>query len=572
VETSRAFPRARVDRLALRFALISLCAFALVGTAIHLLVADAASGTARVRIDGSLAGGLLLLYALVLPLAFRTARTMRDQSVRLDGQTRQLSALVDQMPAAVWTTDRDLRITGAHGSALESIGLEPEQMAGTTLLEMFDTDDSDFEPVVAHRRALNGETVSYEMESGGRVFQTCVQPLRAGPTIIGAVGAAFDISDRMHAERSLDRLQRQHALILESAGEGIIGVGIRGNATFVNGAAARMLGWEPQELLGRNVHAVFHHSHEDGSTRPDDDCPTSLVLHDGEIRETSGDVFWRRDGSSFWVEHVTTPLRDGGHIIGAVLMFRDITQRKLAEEELRANFRLLRKSHEERRRLVAQLVNAEEEERRRIAGDIHDDSLQLMAAVGMHLYNVRRSLEDAGERQALEALEESVREAIGRLRHLLFELRPLSLDREGLAAALRLLLQETIEPLDVDWTIESRLSAEPPQQTRTILYRIGQEALANVRKHARASRVDVVLEEQGEGFLVRIADDGRGFVARPHEPKPGHLGVSAMRERAEVAGGRLHIDSVPGEGTMVEVWLPAAEEEARGAAGAVGSP
>jgi len=439
----RALPRARTDRLVIRFALLSLVAFACVATATDLLILRGSPGAERV--DIALAGGLIGLYALVFPLALRMRRTVRDRS------------------------------------------------------------------------------------SG--------------------------MQDLEQAQRSLDRLQQQHALILESAGEGIVGVGVRGNATFVNPAAARMLGWEPQELLGRSVHAVFHHSREDGTPLDAEECPTSLVLRDGRVRETTDDVFWRRDGSSFCVEHVTAPLRHDGRLIGAVLVFRDVTQRRLAEEELKNNFRLLRKSHEDRRRLVGQLVRAEEEERRRIAGDIHDDSLQLMAAVAMHLYNVRRSLGE-GERTALSALEESVREAIVRLRHLLFELRPPTLDREGLAAALRVLLEQTVDRTRMRWTVEDRLSAEPPPDARTILYRIAQEALANVRKHSAAARVDVVIDEQGGGYLVRITDHGRGFEPEKLEDRPGHLGLPAMRERAEVTGGWFRVESAPGDGTSVEFWLP----------------
>jgi PAS domain S-box-containing protein len=476
--------------------------------------------------------------------------------VRLDGQTRQLSALVDQMPALVWSTDTDLRLTETAGSALANLGLSPNEQQGRLLSEVFGTSDRDFPALAAHQRALSGEIGSYEVEMNGRAFEGCVQPLLDAGRVIGVVGAAFDITDRKRAEESLSRLERQHALILDSAGEGIVGVGIRGNATFVNRAAAQMLGWELGELLGRNVHAVFHHSHEDGSPYPADDCPTSAVLRDGVTRETADDVFWRRDGSSFFVEYVAAPLRLDGRAIGAVLVFRDVTERRRAEDELRTNFRLLRKSHEDRRRLVAQLVHAEEEERRRIAGDIHDDSLQLMAAVAMHLYNVRRIAQDEEERVALEALEESVREAIGRLRHLLFELRPPTLDRGGLSAALRLLMEQIIEPLGTTWSVEDRLSTEPPLEARTILYRIAQEALANVRKHAGAARVDVTIDEQGGGFLVSVSDDGRGFEPDVLRPRPGHLGVSAMRERAEVVGGWFRLESAPGQGARVEFWVP----------------
>jgi PAS domain S-box-containing protein len=566
VQTLRALPRARADRLALRFAITSFLAVVGIGAVIHLVLVQGASGAERVRIDEVLASGLIALYVLLLPLALRAGRTLRDQTARLEGQTRQLSALLDQMPAAIWSTDERLRFTGGHGSALAGLGLVPARMAGSTPQELFQKGPGGAAAIDAHRRALRGETVAFEVEVGQRAFQACVQPLRSGARVIGAVGAAFDVTDRKRAERSLDRLEQQHALILEAAGEGVVGVGVRGNATFVNPAAARMLGWKPQELLGRNVHAVFHHSHEDGAHYDNESCPATLVLRDGRVRESDDDWFWRRDGSAFPVEFVAAPLRQAGRVIGAVLVFRDVTQRRHDEEELRQNFRLLRKSHEQRRRLVQQLVHAEEEERKRIAGDIHDDSLQHMAAVSMYLYSLRRHLHGSAEERALAVLEDSVREAIGRLRQLLFELRPMTLDGEGLGASLRILLQQTLETDGVVCAVQDRLSGEPPPDARTVLYRIAREALANVRKHAGASRVDVVLLEEGGGYRVLISDDGRGFSSDALEPQPGHLGVSAMRERAEVTGGWFRIEGEPGRGSSVEFWVPG--DQVSGAAAA----
>jgi PAS domain S-box-containing protein len=532
---------------------------------VHVIAAQTVAGAHLVAIDLALVIGLGVLYAVVLPIAVRASRTVRAQAIRLDEQTRQIAALVEQMPAVVWTTDRDLRLLETAGAGLQGAGVASNEHRGRTIAEVFGTGDPAHPAVAAHRRALEGETASYESEFDGRTFQGSVQPLRDRRRIVGTVGAAFDVTDRKVAERSLDRLQRQHALILDSAGEGILGIGIRGNVTFVNAAAARMLGWERHELLGRNIHAVSHHSYEHGAPYPAEECPTNLTLQDGRIREVSNDAFWRSDGTGFDVEYVVAPLRMEDRLVGAVLVFRDVTQRRRDERELRRNFSLLRKSHEERRRLVGQLVRAEEEERRRIAGDIHDDSLQVMAAVAMHLYNVRRHVDDEHAAGALKALEETVQTSIGRLRHLLFELRPTSLDREGLAAALRLLLEETVQPLGVTWEVASRVTAEPPQSARTILYRIAQEALANVRKHARAKHVGVTIDEQRGGYLVRIEDDGRGTSVEPGgSARPGHLGLAAMRERAEVAGGWFRFGSEPGAGTRVEFFIPA-EEPATGA-------
>ena len=387
--------------------------------------------------------------------------------------------------------------------------------------------------------------------------------LRAGRTLRYQASSLHEETQARHrTEQELDRIRTMQGLILESTGEGIMGVGVRGNAIFVNPAAAAMLGWEPHELLGRSVHEAIHHSRADGAPYSEADCPMTASLEEGQAHRIEGEVLWRKDGTSFPVEYATAPLEQNGERIGTVVMFSDVTERKQAEEALRRNFRLLRKSHEERRRLVAQLVKAEEDERRRIAGEIHDDSLQVMAAVAMYLHTVRRQVVEPEGIESLDALEEAVKEAIGRLRHLLFDLRPPTLDLEGLPAALEMYLQETLGKLGISFTVEERLRTEPGPEARTILYRVAQEALINVAKHAQAQHVSVSIEERDGGFLVRVEDDGRGFsVHESLRPRPGHLGMGAMRERAEIAGGWFNADSAPGTGTTVEVWVPDQEPE-----------
>jgi signal transduction histidine kinase len=180
-----------------------------------------------------------------------------------------------------------------------------------------------------------------------------------------------------------------------------------------------------------------------------------------------------------------------------------------------------------------------------------------MAAVAMYLYTIRRHVTDHDGVESLDALGETVHEAIGRLRHLLFDLRPPTLDLEGLPAAIETYLQEKLAPLGLVFTLEERLTREPGSEARTILYRIAQEALTNVAKHAKANKVSVSVEERDDGFLVRVEDDGRGFsMPEALRPRPGHLGMGAMRERAEIAGGWLRVDSAPGTGATVEFWIP----------------
>ena len=267
--------------------------------------------------------------------------------------------------------------------------------------------------------------------------------------------------------------------------------------------------------------------------------------------------FITRDGREVWLRDEAVPVRDK---TGKVLLWRgvilDITERKQAEDKLRRSLEVLRRTLQQRRQLAQRLETAQEEERRRIAADIHDDPIQVMSAVDMRLQLLAQSSEAARPEQITD-LQLEVRAAIERLRNLLFELRPTALDREGLAAALRLYLEHTARQTGWAVDVRSTLDGEPVPEQRALLYRIAQEAITNARKHAEASWVQVDLGPAGEGVMLRIVDDGRGFSAGDVEqPRPGHLGLSTMVERAELSGGWARITSSHGRGTTVECWIP----------------
>ncbi|MGD1920855.1 MAG: ATP-binding protein [Pleurocapsa sp.] len=137
----------------------------------------------------------------------------------------------------------------------------------------------------------------------------------------------------------LANLRRQHQLILNSVGEGIYGLDTQGNTTFVNPAAASLIGWERADLIGKSMHAILHHSKPDGTVYPREECHIYAAFKEGRIRRVDNEVFWRKDGTSFPVEYISTPIHDEkGNLVGSVVTFRDISQRKLSESILqRAN-------------------------------------------------------------------------------------------------------------------------------------------------------------------------------------------------------------------------------------------
>ena len=225
-------------------------------------------------------------------------------------------------------------------------------------------------------------------------------------------------------------------------------------------------------------------------------------------------------------------------------------------EELREVITNLQEIDEQRRRLLEHVVRAAEEERTRIAHDIHDDPVQKMAALKMRLELLRKK--HPGLTDIDDALE-VMRVSIQSMRSLLFDLSPPTLEQEGLGSALTYLLENSNSSFG--WMVDDdALDEEPAVQTCLILYRIAQEAVANARKHAQASHIRVTLEPRDGGTFMQIEDDGVGFV--PQEAlvaAPGHLGLAAIRERAEMAGGWSKLWSLPGQGTTLEVWLPREE-------------
>lgn len=150
-------------------------------------------------------------------------------------------------------------------------------------------------------------------------------------------GIIRDISERKKAAQALEQLQRQHTLILTQAGEGIYGLDRDGKTTFVNPSAACMLGYRVEELLGCHMHSLLHHTRPDGTPYPAEACPIYAAIHDGRVHRVTDDLFWRKDGTSLPVEYISTPIREDDKVVGAVMVFRDITDRKNAESALRAS-------------------------------------------------------------------------------------------------------------------------------------------------------------------------------------------------------------------------------------------
>jgi len=221
------------------------------------------------------------------------------------------------------------------------------------------------------------------------------------------------------------------------------------------------------------------------------------------------------------------------------------------------------------KRLVGKLITAQEEERRRVAYDVHDTLAQTAAAAHQHLQAFARHNPPASEggREELDETLELLRDVVGEVRRVIYDARPTVLDDYGLAAAVRLQV-ETLRTEELEVGFEEALGDERlPPEVETTLFRVAQEAMTNVRKHAWASRAHVTLDRQGSAVRLSVTDDGRGFVPDESSKSSGpgeKVGLSGMRERLSLLGGKFELHSEPGYGTTVtaEVEVPTKGEDA----------
>lgn len=371
-------------------------------------------------------------------------------------------------------------------------------------------------------------------------------------------GVWIDITDRMRAEGALRESEASLSHAQRIAHLGSWEWDIVANTVRWSDEIYRIFGLEPQEF-GATYEAFLSAVHPDDRALVEEAVSAAL---EGQKPYSIDHRIVLPDGSERIVhEQAEVALGDVGVPVRMVGTTQDMTERKQTEEELKESLERLRQTDAQRKRLVARLVQVQEEERARIASDIHDDPLQKIAAVGMRLGMLKRSVLDAEQRIRVEELERTVSLTADSLRHLLFELRPLSLDQEGLVAAIREYLDQSASDAGFTFSLVERLTDEPAPEIRALCYRIAQEALANVKTHAAATQVEVLLESQAAGVHVTIRDDGIGFHPDALRRVPGHLGLPDMRERAELSGGWLRIDSAPGVGTTVDFWIPAPDPQ-----------
>lgn len=468
-------------------------------------------------------------------------------------------AILDSALDAIVTVDQNLNIVEFNPAAEMMFGFKREEVLGKAALERFAPEElrvSLLRELERFRQTGTSPMLNRRIELTALRADGTPFPVEYSVTAVAQPEGHYftnyihDITDRRRREAEIRASEAKYRGLMEQASDGILLLEVTGRFIDCNARLLEMTGYSREELLQFTLSDVL-------TKEQLANLPNFLK----EVRKGKASLFertlLRRNGEKYPVE-TSVGLTEDGHVLAIV---REITERKRAEREMRATLEELRQTDAERRRLLSNLVGAQEEERRRIAADIHDDSIQVMIALGMQLELLTRSIVDTDLRAEIEGARSVVLQAVDRLRLVLFDLHQPNLAAGGVGSALRAHLDQLQSDSGVECSLEDDLVTEPAGDVATILYRVGQEALANIRKHAKASRVDMSLGVEEGGYLLKVSDDGVGFSVDDHDVYvQGHLGMHAMRERVEMAGGRLEIVSMPGVGSQLSFWLPARRE------------
>ena len=408
----------------------------------------------------------------------------------------------------------------------------------------------------AERAGVVADVRWHQRRDGTRVFvDGSLRALRdAAGALRGFLKVGHDVTRRWETDEALRASEaRYRALVEHVAGHAIFLLDAAGGVTEWPASAARVTGYAAEEVVGRHL-ALFY---------PPEDVAANVPARHLAQAAAEGHGEWegwrvRRDGTRFWANEILTAIRDGeGRLSGFTKISRDLTERRLAEQA--AEQAQLAAARDELRRALAV---AEEEERRRLARELHDQLGQHLTGFALGLADARRRLAAGEPAEArLVELEELARLMTRDARTLALDLRPPELDDVGLESALESYVRE--------WSARTGVAAEVavlgsvqralPPEVGTTLYRITQEALTNVARHADAAAVSVILEAADDEVRLMVEDDGRGFDPQPVAARvraERRLGLAGVRERAALLGGTLAVESSPGVGTTVLVRLP----------------
>ncbi|MCK4369019.1 MAG: PAS domain S-box protein [Dehalococcoidales bacterium] len=392
--------------------------------------------------------------------------------------------------------------------------------------------------------AYEAEDFFLDLGKNGKWLHFTASPIRDNKEeIIGAIETLEDITERKRAEEALHESEKSFRALFEGAYDAIWVHDLEGNIQTANKAAAELSGYPLEELLMMNVKSFLG----DESLNLAREVGRRLTQH--RYVDTPSELrLIRKDGSEAICMVSTNLITSDGEPEGFQNIARDVTQEKRMQENLRY--------------YLQEITKAQEEERKRIARELHDDTAQVLGSLSRQLDNFVRKRHGLAPNEVLflKDLQAQLNRGVQSVHRFVQDLRPSLLDDLGLIPALRSLVKDLQEYEGIGTSLkvvggEKRFSPE----FESLLFRIVQEALSNIRRHAQASEAQVVIEFAGDKVRVTISDNGRGFELSggvDDLPRSGKLGLAGMQERARLLGGTFEVKSTPDKGTTLIVEIP----------------
>jgi PAS domain S-box-containing protein len=424
------------------------------------------------------------------------------------------------------------RYRAAHGQHIERFG-----STGTT------------------SRDMGAQTVLYGLRASGEEFpiEASISQHREGGRKIFTV-ILRDVTERVRADEMLARSEARLRGILDSAMDAIITVDESQHVVLFNAAAEQVFGVSRAEAVGaplaRFIPDRFRGGHDEHVRRFGATGTSSRRM--GAARIVAG---LRSNGEEFPIDASISQTSEGGRRFYTVIL-RDVTERVRAEEALR-------ESREEIRDLARAASTVREQEKSRIARELHDELGQALTALKFDVGWLRERVGGASDELGtkLAAMHAVIDGTVAATRRISADLRPLMLDDLGLGAAAEWLVQNFTARTRIQCSLAIEGDVELPDPYATAVFRVLQESLTNVSRHAQATQVDVVIERVDGEVRLNVRDNGRGF-DQADARKPNSFGLLGLRERATLLGGDVRIDSAPGRGTAVDMRLPLTPTEA----------
>ncbi|MEW5797514.1 MAG: PAS domain S-box protein [Bacteroidota bacterium] len=368
-------------------------------------------------------------------------------------------------------------------------------------------------------------------------------------------GTAQDITERKRAAEALLESEKRFRSLIENTSDGLELLDATGKIIYATPATARMLGYSADEYFGKNIFDLVH----------DDDREFMLnklvrLLESPGKNDTAETRIRHKNGNWLWVEGIGTNLLHEPSVRAIVVNYRDITERKRAEETIRLQADRTQLLADISQTLSHRLLEVQENERRTIARELHDEIGQILTAIKIDLQVIGQSGLPENLHSRIEENIATLDRCLQQVRNLSLDLRPSVLDDLGLVAALHWQLQRQAERAGFKTQI---IADDLPERFHTDLettcFRIAQESLTNISRHAHAQNVEITFTVVDGQIHMTIRDDGEGFdvTAAMEEASRGTtVGILSMRERVNLTGGNLEITSVKGKGTVVQVSLP----------------